>query len=179
MDLSTITLILGAAAVAGGVVGVVKTERLIVFLKGFPRSVSVGVALTLIATAWFVYNLSQESIADFAAFKDKLLLGFAALGIMTCIYVKDYLGSRGLALVMLLLANEMVNAARWEETPWRLVITTWAYVMAVGGMWFTISPWRVRDLIEWVTVSPQKVKQLSMVRIGLGVGLLALGALVY
>lgn len=179
MELSKLTLILGAVAVAGGTAGLVKTEGLIAFLKGFPRSVPVGAGLTLVSTLWFVYNLSQENIADFAAFKDKLLLGFAALGILTCVYVRDYLGSRGLALFLLLLANEMVNAARWEETPWRLVITTMGYLMAIAGMWFTISPWRVRDLIDWAVTTPDKVKRLSMARIGVGVGLLALGAFVY
>ena len=33
------------------------------------------------------------------------------------------------------------------ETDWRLVLVTMAYVLVFAGMWFTISPWRFRDLI--------------------------------
>jgi len=106
-------------------------------------------------------------------------MGFAALGLMTCLYVKDYLGARGLAVFLLLVANEMVNAARWEDTPWRLIITTWAYIMAVAGMWFTIAPWRVRDLLDWATGTPARIKQISMARIGFGAFIIALGLFVY
>jgi hypothetical protein len=64
-------------------------------------------------------------------------------------YVRDFLAVRGAALVMLLLAKLMVETARWVDTQWRLVIVIWAYGLVVGGMWFTISPWRMRDLIQW------------------------------
>lgn len=179
MELASIALILGAVSVGVGVVGVLRTERLGQFARSFARSLKVGYVLMGVSTLWFVYNLSQENIADFAAYKDYLLMGFAALGLMTCLYVKDYLGARGLAVFLLLVANEMVNAARWEDTPWRVIITTWAYILAIAGMWFTIAPWRVRDLLDWSTRSPGRIKQLSMARIGFGAFIIALGLFVY
>lgn len=175
MELANLALILGALSVGVGVYGVIQTERLSQFAKGFARSVEVGYVLMGISTAWFVYNLSLESIADFAAYKDKLLLGFAALGVLTCVYVKDYLGARGLAVLLLLVANEMVNAARWEDTIWRLVITTWGYAFAIAGMWFTIAPWRVRDLIDWSTRTQGRLKKISVARIVFGAFVIALG----
>ena len=58
------------------------------------------VALVLTGTAWFLYNLSLESISDFASYKNILFAGFAGVGIGTCIFVQDFLAVRGLAVVL-------------------------------------------------------------------------------
>ena len=88
----------------------------------------------VLGTVWFLYNLSQESISDFAAYKNILVALFAAVGIGSCIFVQDFLAVRGLAVVFLLLAKLMVDTARWEDTPWRLVIVVWAYLFVVAGI---------------------------------------------
>src|SRR5439155_22741864 len=85
-----------------------------------------GYALMLLGTSWFLWNLNAENISDFAAYKRLMLIGFAAVGVATCIYVRDFLAVRGLAIVFLLLAKLMVDTARWADTGWRLVIVTWA-----------------------------------------------------
>ena len=72
----------------------------------------------------------------------------------------------------------MVDAARWSDTPWRLVITVWAYGFVIAGMWFTVSPWRLRDLIEWSTATVERTRRLSAARLGLGLLVAGLGATV-
>ena len=73
----------------------------------------------------------------------------------------------------------MVDTARWADTEWRLVIVTWAYVMVVGGMWFTISPWRLRDLIDWATATEQRTRLLSAARLAFGLFVVVLGLTVF
>ena len=124
---------------------------------------------------WFIYNLSLESVSDFASFKPALYALFAAVGVGTCLFVKDFLAVRGLALMFLMLAFLMVNTARWVDTSWRLVIITWAYVWVLAGMWFTVSPWRARDLIDWATASEARTRLLSGVRMAFGLFVAALG----
>jgi hypothetical protein len=80
---------------------------------------------------------------------------------------------------MLLLAKLMVDTARWVESDWRLVIVTWAYVLAFVGMWFTISPWRMRDLLNWATANENRIKIGSAIRAAFGLLVLALGIFVY
>src|SRR5512137_702802 len=75
--------------------------------RKFPRSLPWGYGLMLLGTAWFLYYLSQESISDFAAYKNVLIAGFAAVGVGSCIFVRDFLSVRGLAVVLLLLAKMM------------------------------------------------------------------------
>jgi hypothetical protein len=132
-----------------------------------------------LATIWFLWNLHLEEISDFAAYKKWMFVGFAAVGLGTCIFVRDFLAVRGLAVLLLLLAKLMVDTARWMETEWRLVIVTWAYVWVVAGMWFTVSPWRLRDLLHWSTETDGRVRTGCGLRFGFGVFVAILGLTVF
>ena len=114
---------------------------------------------------WFLYYVKLEEIADFEAFKKYMLIGFGGLGVATCIYLKDYLSIRGLAVFLLLLAKLTCDTGRWVETPLRLIVITWAYVWIIVGMWWTISPWRGRDWLEWNVSDLGRLKQLSIARL--------------
>ena len=67
-------------------------------LRKFPRSEPWGYALMGLGTLWFLANLQAESISDFAAYKNLMLIGFGAVGLLTCLYVRDFLAVRGLAV---------------------------------------------------------------------------------
>jgi len=150
-------------------------------VRKFPRSEPIGYALILIGTVWFLWNLNQENISDFAAYKKAMLIGFAAVGVATCIYVRDFLAVRGLAIVLLLLAKVMVDTGRPSlgETSWVLVIQTWAYLLVVAGIWFTISPWRLRDLLNWATATDTRVRVGSGIRLAFGLFVAVLGLTVF
>ena len=179
MKLSTLVIVFGLSFAALQVFGVLQPARFGAALRRFPRSLTWGWVLTLLGTAGFLYNLRQEAISDFAAYKPMMLGGFGVLGVATCIFVKDFLAVRGLAVVLLVLAKVLVDAARWSDTPWHLVITVWAYVWIVAGMWFTVSPWRARDLIEWSTATVERTRRLSAVRMAFGLFVAGLGATVF
>jgi hypothetical protein len=46
-------------------------------------------------------------------------------------------------------------------------------------MWFTVSPWRMRDLLHWGTASVGRTRCLSGVRLAFGVFVVLLGLTVY
>jgi hypothetical protein len=179
MKLSVLAVLLGLIAALPAVYGVARPGAFGNVARRFPRYTPVGYVFIIVATLWFLTLLKQESIADFAAFKPFLYLLFAAVGLGACLFVKDYLPVRGLAVLYLLLAKLMVDTARWVETDWRLVITTWAYVLVILGMWFTISPWRLRDLLNWFTASEKRTRVVSGVRLAFGVFVVILGLTVY
>ncbi|MBI5385730.1 MAG: hypothetical protein HZA90_13710 [Verrucomicrobia bacterium] len=170
---------MGLLVVLPNVCGVLKPRAVMDRARQFPRHGPTGVVLMLLATVWFVFNVSQESLSDFSKMRNLFFLLFAAVGLGSCIFVRDFLAVRGLSVVLLLLAKLMVDTARWAETEWRLVIVTWAYVLVLAGMWFTVSPWRLRDLLEWATASEQRTRTLSAVRLAFGVLVLVLGLTVF
>lgn len=177
LKLSTLAILLGLGMGLPQIYGIVKPGAFAAAVRKFPRSEPWGYALMLLGTAWFVWNVSQESIADFAAYKNVLLAGFAFVGIASCIFVRDFLAVRGLAVVLLLLGKLMVDTGRpvLPETSWALVIQVWAYVLVFAGMWFTISPWRMRDMLEWGTANDQRVRNGCAARLAFGLFIAVLG----
>ena len=148
-------------------------------LRRFPRSELWGFILMPLGTVWFLYYLKMDDIADFAAFKPVLFLGFAVIGFGACIFVRDFLAVRGLAVVSLLLAKVVLDTARWAETSWRLVLVVLAYLWICSALVFTVSPWRLRDLIAYVTANPRRVRVASAARLALGLLIVVLALTVY
>lgn len=179
MKLWLLATLLGFGLALPNLYGVLKPGAFGAALRRFPRSLPWGYALMGAGTAWFLYNVKTDPIADFAAFKPLMLAGFAFIGIGTCVFVKDYLAVRGMAVVLLLLAKVVLDAARWADSSWRLVLVVWAYLWVVSAIWFTISPWRLRDLIGWLTATEQRVRVSSGCRAAFGLLVALLGLTVF
>ena len=177
LKLSTLSILLGLGLGLPQVYGIAKPAAFAASVRKFPRNVPVGIFLMMLGTAWFLWNLSQESISDFTQYKNILMAAFAAVGIGSCIFVQDFLAVRGLAVLFLLLAKLMVDTGRsgLPVTHWTLVIQTWAYLLVIAGMWLTISPWRLRDLLNWATANETRVRVGSTIRLAFGLFIVTLG----
>jgi len=46
-------------------------------------------------------------------------------------------------------------------------------------MWFTISPWRLRDLLDWATATDTRVRVGSGIRLAFGLFVAVLGLTVF
>jgi hypothetical protein len=179
INLSTLAVIMGLGLSVPQVYGLMKPAAFAAGVRKFPRSLPWGIALMLLGTGWFLFYLNEESISDFAAYKPLLLAGFGAVGVASCVYVQDFLAVRGLAVVLMLLAKLMVDTARWAETDWRLVIVSWAYLLVLAGIWFTIYPWHLRDGLNWATANEKRVRVGSAIRLAFGLFVAALGLTVF
>jgi hypothetical protein len=180
LSLSTLAIILGLAMGLPQIYGLVNPSAFGAAVRKFPRSMSWGFALMLLGTAWFLYNLSLESVSDFASYKNVLFAGFAAVGIGSCVFVQDFLAVRGLAVVLLLLAKLMVDTGRPHlGSGWVLVFQGWAYVLVLAGIWLTVSPWRLRDLLNWATADERRIKIGCGIRLAFGLFIAVLGFTAY
>jgi hypothetical protein len=177
MKLSLLSILLGVGMGLPQVYGLAKPAQLGAAARKFPRNLAAGVLLMLLGTAWFVWNVNQEPIADFSAFKPYMMAGFIAVGVLSCVFVQDFLAVRGLAVVLLLLGKLMVDTGRPHlgESPFVLVIQAWAYVFILLGIWFTITPWKLRDLLSWATATEERTRLLSGVRLAFAAFILVLG----
>ncbi len=180
MTLSTFAIVLGIINAVPQVYGLAKPAAFKESMRRFPRCEPFGYLMMVLGTAWFIYNLSQENISDFAAYKNLMFIGFTAIGLGTCIFVRDFLAVRGLAIVMLLVAKHALDIQRWSDAlVWKNVVTVWAYALVIAGIWFTISPWRMRDLIEWVTASESRIRANCTFQLLFSILLIVLGLTVY
>ncbi|EEF60450.1 hypothetical protein [Pedosphaera parvula] len=179
ITLSTLAVVLGLGYALPQIYGVLKPAAFGASVRKFPRSLPWGYALMLTATAWFLYYFNQESVSDFAAYKNMLMAFFGAIGVASCFFVKDYLAVRGLAVVLMLIGKVICDTARWADTEWRLLIISWAYVMVIAGIWFTIYPWHLRDLLNWGTANEKRIRLGSAIRLAFGLLVAVLGLTVF
>ncbi len=177
LTLSQLAIALGLGLAVPQYFGLTKPAAFAASVRKFPRHVPSGVFLMLLGTAWFVWNVNIEPIADFTAAKPYLMMFFGAVGVGSCLFVQDFLAVRGLAVVFLLLGKLMVDTGRPHlgETPWVYVIQVWAYLLVVAGIWLTIAPWRLRDFLNWATASERRVRVGSAIRLAFGLLVAVLG----
>src|SRR5580658_7375001 len=102
MKLSLLSILLGLGFAVPQVYGIARPRQFAETVKKFPRNLAAGVVLMLLGTAWFAWNVDNEPIADFSAFKPYMMAGFTAVGVLSCIFVQDFLAVRGLSVVFLL-----------------------------------------------------------------------------
>ena len=179
IKLSTLSIWLGLCVAAVNLYGLLKPSEFRNVLRKLPRSLPAGYLFMLSATAWFMWNVNREPLSDFESLKPFLFILFVSVGVGSCFFVQDFLAVRGLAVLMLLLGKLMVDSQRWAESDWRLVIAVWAYLLVLAGMWFTISPWRLRDLLYWATASEKRIRAGSAVRAAFGLFVAFLGFKVF
>ncbi|HEX7655242.1 MAG TPA: hypothetical protein VF607_17160 [Verrucomicrobiae bacterium] len=177
MKLSILSVILGLGMGLPQIYGMARPAQLAATARRFPRNYAAGVVLMLLATGWFLYNFDVEPIADFSSFKVYMEWGFGAVGVLSCYFVRDFLAVRGFAVLLLLLGKLMVDTGRPHlgESPFVLVIQAWAYALVVAGIWFTITPWKMRDFIEWATQNEGRTRLLSSLRLAFALFILILG----
>ena len=111
MTLSLLSILLGVGMSVPQVYALTKPEQFTATARKLPRNLPVGIALMLLGTAWFLWIVNQEPIADFSAYKPIMMVAFAAVGLLTCIFVQDFLAVRGLAVVLLLLGRPSTTPA--------------------------------------------------------------------
>lgn len=177
LPLSALCVLLGLGFCLPQIFGLKDPKRYALVARKFARSVIVGHILMVLATLWFVYYVRAENLADFAKFKQYMMFGFLVIGIGTCFFVRDFLAVRGTAVLFLLLAKQMVDTGRPHlgQSSLVLVIQTWAYALVLAGIWLTISPWRLRDFVEWATANERRIRLGCGVRFALGLFIATLG----
>jgi hypothetical protein len=94
-------------------------------------------------------------------------------------WLTEFLAVRGMALLALLSARLILDAAFDVETAARLVMTVTAYGMVVAGMWLTISPWRWRDALQFMLANDRRCRLVCAAAVAFGIVLVALGIWVY
>src|ERR1019366_3007599 len=177
MKLSLLSILLGLGMGLPQVYGLARPAQLAAAVKKFPRNLALGVVLMLLGTAWFVWNVNGEPIADFSAFKPYMMGGFIAVGVGSCIFVQDFLAVRGLAVLLLLLAKLMLDTGRPHigESPFVVFIQAVAYVYVVLGILLTSTPWRLGAFLNWDPATAARTRPLSGVRLAFAAFVLTLG----
>ncbi len=163
-------------AVGGG--GVFRPAPVRRLLDTFPRHRPSAVVLLLVNVIWVTLMVYHAPLGRFEWVKPFLFILAPVTFFAVLYYMEELLAPRMLGGLLLLAANPALNAARWHESAWRLVLTTFVYFVIVWAMILVLSPYRFRYTVEWCYRGARRVVAFGSLLV-LGVVLLALSVAVY
>lgn len=147
-------------------------------LDAFPRNRAAALALTLINVLWVAIMVYHAPLGRFEWIRPFLYVLAPATFVAVIVFMDELLAPRMLGGFLLLIANPVLNAARWHESSWRLVVTVLVYAWIVWGIILVLSPYRFRHSAEWTLAANRRAPVFGAL-FGIGVVLIALAATVY
>ena len=149
MTLFFATLQVGLILIALGVFQLICPTQAKSAAVGMLRSKGAAIVLLSLATAWFLWEILHLGEPDFGNHKMKLFWGFLIVTTASHFYVPDFLSVRGLAALLLLYSDALLDAAYMEAPQSRLFLVTFVYIVIVGCMYLGALPYRLRDFFSW------------------------------
>lgn len=162
LTLTTATLIPGLILAALGALLLVGNSAIVAMFKSFPRSRVAAAAFFGVGAGWFLFNIRHLSEADFGQFRGPLFVFFAVIAVASFFVVPDFLSVRGLAIVILLGAMPLLDAAYMEfDYPQRLFMVTAVFIAVALSIYLGAVPYRLRDFFEWLFRQPSRYRALG------------------
>jgi hypothetical protein len=135
--------------------------------------------LTAIDISWVAWIILHASLGRFELLKPLVYIAAPVSFFALVYFVDELLAPRALGGLLLLLANPILNSARWIETDWRFVMIVMAYMWVITGILFVLSPFRLRQAAELGTRTDLHCILGGFARFFVGAFVLFLGLKVY
>jgi hypothetical protein len=152
LSLQTAGIIAGVFLILISLPGLVKPD-LAGVAQRFPRSRVAGVVLLTICLAWTFWLLATIQMGEFSAFRRPLLVALPIGYVLALGFVEEFLAVRALGILCLLAAEPLLDAAFLRYETSRLLLTVFAYLLIVAGLFWVAIPYLLRDQINWGTRS--------------------------
>src|SRR3954470_17432295 len=121
--------------------------------KQMPRSKITGIVLLTIGLFWTLWLLATVEMGEFASFRRPLLVALPIGYILVMRFVEEFLAVRALGVLCLLAAEPLIDAAFLRYEASRLVVTVFAYLLVIAGLFWVTMPYLLRDQIDWSLAS--------------------------
>ena len=171
-SLRSVGIVAGAFLVLISLPGLLKPDLAAVVQK-FPRSRAAGIILLSVDLAWTLWLLATIEMGEFAAFRRPLLIAVPIGYVLASRFVEEFLAVRALGILCLLLAEPLLDAAFLRYETSRLLITVFAYLLIVAGLFWVMIPYILRDKINWAARSAGRWRLLHGVTLIYGAVILA------
>ncbi len=177
-DLSWYGVGVGLILLVGGLMGWIVPARMQAAMRSFPRHRVAAIMLTVVNVIWVTWLLIETPLGRFESWKPALYVLSPATLLAVIFFMDELLAPRMLAGFLLLLAVPILDAARWHESPWRLILTTLVYIWIVWSMLVMLSPYRFRHTVEWCEEDGRQ-RIVTGVFAVVGAALLVMGFFIY
>ena len=159
----------GAAVLWGG-------KGVLDWVEKFIYNRAIGILLWAVAVGWTLWEVSKLGPSDFGNFKTTLFVVFTALGVLSVWFIPDYLMVRAWCVLNLYGSWWNLKAAFLQPEWTRLVFVATVYLMIVASLYFTVAPWRIRDILEELKHRPRATVAVGFAYLFWGLLLIVIAA---
>ena len=170
LSLHAIGLITGAVLVLLSLLAIFLPAKS--FLPKFPRSRLAGAVLLTLDLVWSFWLLATMEMGEFSNFRRPLLIVLPIGFFLVLRFVDEFLAVRALGILCLLAAEPLLDAAFLRPEGSRLLVTVFAYLMIIAGLFWVTMPYLLRDQINWSTSKPGRWRLLSGIGFAVGAAML-------
>src|SRR4051812_44223826 len=149
LSLQTAGYIAGIFLLLFGLWGLAQPASSQTAARGFPRSRLARFVLLTIAFFWTFWLLATMEMGEFSGFRKPLLIALPIGFLLVLRFVDEFLSARALGILFLLAAEPLLDAAFFRSEPSRLLVTLFAYLLILGGLFWVTMPYLMRDQILW------------------------------
>ena len=149
LSLQTAGYIAGIVLLLFGLWGLVRPDASQAAARNLPRSRVAGFVLLTIAFFWSFWLLATMEMGEFSSFRKPLLFILPVGFLLVLRFVDEFLAARALGILFLLAAEPLLDAAFFRSETSRLLVTAFAYILIVVGLFWVTMPYLMRDQINW------------------------------
>ena len=179
LSLQTAGFIAGVFLLLLGLPGLIKPDFTRGFAQQLPRSRGAGIALLTIDLAWSFWLLATMEMGEFSSFRRPLLIILPIGFLLVLIFVDEFLAVRALGILFLLAAEPLLDAAFFRNENSRLLVTVFAYLLIVAGLFWVTMPYLLRDQINWSARTPTRWRLTHALALLYGAAILACAVMRY
>ena len=165
-------IIAGAILVGLSLPGLLKPD-LAVIAQRFPRSRIAGIVLLSIDLIWSMWLLATMEMGEFSGFRKPLLIALPVGYILILFLVDEFLAVRALGVLCLLVAEPLLDAAFLRHESSRLLVTVFAYLLIIAGLFWAAVPYVLRDQVNWSARSALRWRLVHGIAFFYGAAILA------
>jgi hypothetical protein len=140
----------GAVLLLVGICGLFRPRFLQDLAKRLPRSLLAGVILLTVDLIWSFWLLFTMEMGEFSSFRKPLLIALPIGYLLVLRFLEEFLAVRALGIFCLLAAEPLLDAAFFRYEPSRLLVTVFAYLLVIAGLFWVTMPYLLRDQINWM-----------------------------
>ena len=178
MNAVLLAYVLGMVLILGGGLLLKVKEQYEKKCYGFLRNNFYAYLLFGLACCWFLIKIAHLGEADFGQYKN-WLLGLFLFSFIGCgIYWRDFLVVRGIAMLILMGIDALLDCNYMSDVAVSPVISLFFYGIIILTLFFGTYPYRVRDVLPVLFGKKCRlVKYIGLFCIIYGVGLIGLAQL--
>jgi hypothetical protein len=172
LSLQTAGIVAGVFLLILGLIGIILPDKIRSLAGKFPRSMTAGAVLLSLSFLWSFWLLATMEMGEFSSFRRPLLFILPVGFILILRFVNEFLAVRALGILCLLAAEPLLEAAflRYESS--RLLVTVFAYLLIVAGLFWVTMPYLLRDQIAWSARSSARWRVLHIAALLYGAAML-------